>query len=72
MLWREAAHEKEAFLLDLDGPISHGVVIGEVNGLAEDVSPRAQRVDALQAVACGCEAAVAPESETPKRALELL
>ena len=59
-------------LLDLDGPISHGVVIGGVKGLAEDVSPRAKRVDALQAVACGCEEAVVPESETPKRALELL
>ena len=53
-------------------PISHGVVIGGVKGLAEDVSPRAKRVDTLQAVACGCEEAVVPESETPKRALELL
>ena len=70
MLWREAAHEKEAFLLDLDGPISHGVVIGGANGLAEGV--RAQRVDTLQAVACGCEEAVVPESEPPKRALDLL
>jgi hypothetical protein len=63
---------RKGILLDLDGPISHGVVIGGVNGLAEDVSPRAKRVDPLQAVACGCEEAVVPESVPPKRALNLL
>ena len=63
---------RRGILLDLDGPISHGVVIGGANGLAEGVSPRAQRVETLQAVACGCEEVVVPESEPPKRALDLL